>query len=192
MEWTDEEAVARVREGNPEAFRILVERHSRAIFRLAYRMTGNEQDAEDTVQETFLRAFKQLRTFDGRSAFSTWIYRVCTNCAIDSMRVRTKHERKRVREMEDSETDLLAEQPGKAPTAEQLLHSREIAESLRPALEQLSVMERTAFVMRHYEGLGIEEIGRILEVQPNAAKHSVFRAVQKLRRALEPLLEGTR
>ena len=67
-----------------------------------------------------------------------------------------------------------------------------IAGRLGPALDTLSVMERTAFIMRHYEGLGIEEIGRILEVQPNAAKHSVFRAVQKLRRVLEPLMEGAK
>lgn len=192
MDWTDAEAVAQVRAGNPDAFRVLVERHSRAIFRLAYRMTGNEQDAEDAVQETFLRAFKQLKTFDGRSSFSTWIYRVCSNCTIDSMRVRKKHEQKRVRETEEAETDLLSQQPSKAPTAEQLTHSSEISNMLGPALDQLSVMERTAFVMRHYEGLGIEEIGRILEVQPNAAKHSVFRAVQKLRRALEPLTAGVR
>jgi RNA polymerase sigma-70 factor (ECF subfamily) len=192
MDWTDLEAVAQVRAGNPDAFRVLVERHSRAIFRLAYRMTGNEQDAEDAVQETFLRAFKQLRTFDGRSSFSTWIYRVCANCTIDSMRVRKKHEQKRARELEGAETDLLAQQASRAPTAEQLTHSREINGMLGPAMEQLSVMERTAFVMRHYEGLGIEEIGRILEVQPNAAKHSVFRAIQKLRRALEPLMAGVR
>ena len=184
--------MAQVRAGNPDAFRVLVERHSRAIFRLAYRMTGNEQDAEDAVQETFLRAFKQLKNFDGRSSFGTWLYRVCSNCTIDSMRARKKHEQKRVREQEDSEVDLLAQQASKEPNAEQLTHSREITGMLGPALEQLSTMERTAFVMRHYEGMGIEEISQILEVQPNAAKHSVFRAVQKLRRALEPLMEGVR
>jgi RNA polymerase sigma-70 factor (ECF subfamily) len=192
MEWTDAEAVAQVRAGNPDAFRVLVERHSRAIFRLAYRMTGNEQDAEDAVQETFLRAFRQLKNFDGRSSFSTWLYRVCANCTIDGMRSKKKHEQKRVREMEDAETSLLDQQASNAPSAERLTQSREISGHLAPALEQLSLMERTAFVMRHYEGLGIQEISRILEVQPNAAKHSVFRAVQKLRRALEPLMEGVR
>jgi RNA polymerase sigma-70 factor (ECF subfamily) len=192
MEWTDAEAVAKVRAGNPDAFRVLVERHSRAMFRLAYRMTGDEQDAEDVVQETFMRAFKQIGSFDGRSSFSTWIYRVCSNCAIDSMRLRKKHEQKRVVEQEEAEKDLISQQPSRAPSSEQLLHSKEIRSLLEPALEQLSVMERTAFVMRHYEGLAMEEIGRILEVQPNAAKHSVFRAVQKLRRALEPLMEGAR
>jgi RNA polymerase sigma-70 factor (ECF subfamily) len=188
MEWTDEEAVTQVRAGNPDAFRVLVERHSRAIFRLAYRMTGNQQDAEDAVQETFLRAFKQLRHFDSRSSFGTWIYRVCTNCTIDSLRLRKKHEQKRVTEIEGDEPAILDRQPAPAPSPEQLTQSSEIAAFLEPALAQLSIMERTAFVMRHYEGLGIEEIGRVLEVQPNAAKHSVFRAVQKLRRTLEPLV----
>src|SRR5271154_859148 len=144
MEDSDSVAVARVRSGDGDAFRVLVERHSRAVFRLAYRMTGNEQDAEDAVQETFLRAFKQLRHFDGRSSFSTWIYRVCTNCTIDSMRVRKKHDQKRVTEHEDAETDLLAQQSSKAPSPEQLTHSGEIASLLAPALETLSVMERTA------------------------------------------------
>jgi RNA polymerase sigma-70 factor (ECF subfamily) len=192
MDWTDAEAVAQVRAGNSDAFRVLVERHSRAVFRLAYRMTGNEQDAEDAVQETFLRAFKQLRHFDGRSSFSTWIYRVCSNCTIDALRVRKKHSQKRVTAQEDAETEILVQQPSPSPSPERLTQSQEIANMLGPALDTLSIMERTAFVMRHYEGLGIEEIGRILDVQPNAAKHSVFRAVQKLRRALEPLARGAR
>ncbi len=191
-EWSDEDAVAEVRAGNEEAFRILVERHSRAIFRLAFRMTGSEPDAEDAVQETFLRAFKQLKNFDGRSRFSTWLYRICSNLTIDALRVRKKHEQKRVREQDDGEADLLSQQAANGPSPERMAHSNEIAARLLPALDGLSPMERTAFVMRHYEGLGIEEIGRILEVQPNAAKHTVFRAVQKLRRALEPLREGVR
>lgn len=188
MEWTDAEAVAEARRGNTDAFRVLVDRHSRAVFRLAFRMTGNEPDAEDVVQETFLRAFKQLKNFDGRSSFGTWIYRVCTNCAIDSLRGRKKHEQKRATAPEDPEMDLLARQPSPNPSPERLAQSREISVRLGPALDRLSVMERTAFVMRHYEGLCIEEIGHLLDVQPNAAKHSIFRAVQKLRIALEPLV----
>jgi RNA polymerase sigma-70 factor, ECF subfamily len=190
MEWSDEEAVAQVRAGNADAFRVLVERHSRAIFRLAYRMTGNQQDAEDAVQETFLRAFKQLRHFDSRSSFGTWLYRVCTNCTIDSLRNRKKHQEKRMTEMESDEPAILERQPASAPSPERLTLSGQISALLEPALAQLSTMERTAFVLRHYEGLGIEEIGRVLDVQPNAAKHSVFRAVQKLRRVLQPFAQG--
>src|ERR1700690_852700 len=88
MEETDAAALARAKAGDRDGFRLLVERHSHSVFRLAYRMTGNEQDAEDVVQETFLRAYKQLHRFDGRAAFSTWLYRICANCSLDLIRSR--------------------------------------------------------------------------------------------------------
>src|ERR1035441_340882 len=73
MEISDEAAVELTRRGDPDAFRILVDRHSRAVYRLAWRMTANSHEAEDIVQETFLRAYKQLKRFDGRAAFGTWV-----------------------------------------------------------------------------------------------------------------------
>jgi RNA polymerase sigma-70 factor (ECF subfamily) len=74
MELTDEAAVARTKAGDLDAFQVLVERHRRPLFRLAYRMTGNEQDAEDVVQESFLRAFRQLGNFGQRASFGTWAF----------------------------------------------------------------------------------------------------------------------
>lgn len=97
MEWSDEAAAYEARKGNQFAFRVLVERHSRAVFRLAYRMCGNEQDAEDLVQETFLRAYKQLKGFDGRSTFGTWLYRICANCSLDLLRSRKSRQEVKVR-----------------------------------------------------------------------------------------------
>src|SRR5215831_6435642 len=90
MEWSDETAVARARTGDADAFRVLVERHSRALFRLAYRMTGNQQDAEDVVQDSFLRAYKQLARFDERASFGTWLYRIAVNCSLDLVRSRKR------------------------------------------------------------------------------------------------------
>ena len=75
-------AVERARSGDRDAFRLLVEQHSRAIFRLAFRMTGNEEDAEDVVQETFLRAYRQLGKYEARSSFSTWLYRIASHRTI--------------------------------------------------------------------------------------------------------------
>jgi RNA polymerase sigma-70 factor (ECF subfamily) len=139
------------------------------------------------VQETFLRAYKQLRNFDGRSSFSTWVYRITANCSIDLIRSRKKREQQHI---SDSATgdDLLSRQPAREPSPERLMQSSQISRILGPALDELSDMERTAFVLRHYEGLCLDDIGRTLGVQPNAAKHTVFRAVQKLRRALQPAL----
>ena len=73
MPQSDADAVALARDGNSEAFQALVERHSRAVFRLAHRMTGNPDDADDVVQETFLKAYKQLSRFESRANFSTWL-----------------------------------------------------------------------------------------------------------------------
>ena len=82
MPQTDAAAVALARDGDSEAFRALVERHGRAVYRVAHRMTGNAHDAEDVVQETFLRAYKQLQRFESRANFGTWLHRIAVNAAL--------------------------------------------------------------------------------------------------------------
>jgi len=88
-------AVERTLAGDRDAYRILVERHSHNIFRLAYRMTGNRQDAEEVVQEAFLRGYQKLGQFASRANFGTWVYRIAANYAIDRMRQRQKEEARR-------------------------------------------------------------------------------------------------
>ena len=180
-------AVERAQSGDNEAFRLLVEQHSRAIFRLAFRMTGNEHDAEDVVQETFLRAYRQLSRYEARASFSTWLYRIAANYALDLMRVRRRHEEKRRRDSSESR-DLLETIAESRPGPDRALYADEVNKSVSTALDQLSAQERTAFLLRHFEGLSIAEIGLALGTGPNATKHSIFRAVRKLRNALEPLV----
>src|ERR1700733_15175447 len=90
MELTDQAFVTKARAGDADAYRVLVERHSRALFRLSFRMTGNEQDAEDVVQESFMRAYRQLGKFDERASFGTWMYRIAMNCSLDLVRSRKR------------------------------------------------------------------------------------------------------
>src|SRR2546423_10736593 len=90
MEITDLAFVTKARAGDADAYRMLVERHSRTLFRMAFRMTGNEQDAEDVVQESFLRAYRQLGKFDERATFGTWLYRIAVNCSLDLVRARKR------------------------------------------------------------------------------------------------------
>ena len=189
MELTDAAFVAKARSGDADAFRVLVERHSRALFRLAFRMTGNEQDAEDVVQESFLRAYRQLGKFDERASFGTWLYRIAANCSLDLVRSRKRRSEQLAPadpEMEDPVVSL----PSPAPSPERAALSSEVRDRVAEAMNGLSATERTAFVLRHFEGMCIEEVSRVLDCQPGAAKHSVFRAVQKLRRALEPLVSA--
>lgn len=183
MEDNDAAAIEQARRGSSEAFRELVERHSRAVFRLAYRMTGNEQDAEDTVQETFLRAYRQLERFDSRSKFSTWLYAIASNCSLDMIRAR-----KRRREADSEPVQPVI--PAADPSPERLALSGEVRRRLSAAMNELSDAERTAFVMRHFEGVSIDEIARVLGRPNGATRHSVFRAVEKLRRALEPVMSA--
>jgi RNA polymerase sigma-70 factor (ECF subfamily) len=185
---SDQAVVAEARAGSADAFRVLVERHSRQVFRLAFRMTGNEHDAEDLVQETFLRACKQLHSYDGRASFATWLYRIASNCSVDLLRSRQSRQRRIVDlapDLRDS-GDPLESFPTKSPSPETLSMGADITRLLTPAMRQLSEKERAAFVLRHYEGLSIEEISQALNIRQSAAKHSIFRAVQKLRRVLEP------
>ena len=177
VEMTDDAAIATVQGGNSDAFRFLVERHSRAVFRLAYRMTGNEQDAEDVVQESFLRAFKQIHRYESRASFATWIYRIAANYSLDLIRARKPS---------DSNELVFSTLRESSPGPERLFVSGKVQECVDQALDTLSQQERTAFVLRHFEGLSIEEISGTLGIGNNAAKHSIFRAVQKLRKALTP------
>jgi RNA polymerase sigma-70 factor (ECF subfamily) len=191
MECTDLTFVTRARAGDTDAFRVLVERHSRPLFRLAYRMTGNQQDAEDVVQDSFLRAYKQLDRFDERASFGTWLYRIAVNCSLDL--VRSRKRRNELMTPEDSEMDdPILSLPSHDPAPDRIAMSGEVRDRVAEAMTELSASERTAFVLRHFEGMCIEEVSQVLGCQPGAAKHSVFRAVQKLRRALEPLVSTAR
>src|SRR5262245_4904133 len=187
MPQTDAATVALARGGDSEAFRALVERHSRAGYRLAYRMTGNPSDAEDVVQETFLKAYRQLSRFESRANFGTWVHRIAVNCSIDLIRARPHREG--CHDAADLEQFGAAEtaEPG-LPSPERLMLSTEVHGRISDAMASLSKMERAAFVLRHFEGQSIDEISRALGLKTNATKHSIFRAVKKMRQALEPFV----
>ncbi|HXG53969.1 MAG TPA: sigma-70 family RNA polymerase sigma factor [Vicinamibacterales bacterium] len=187
MPQSDAAAVALARDGNSEAFHSLVERHSRAVYRLAYRLTGTPQDAEDVVQETFLKAYKQLGRFESRANFGTWLHRIAVNCSIDLIRGRPHREAAH----DGSDLELLGAAVERTGTAgaspERLMLSIEVQERIGTAMTGLSAMERAAFMLRHFEGHSIDEISQSLGLKTNATKHSIFRAVRKMRAALEPL-----
>lgn len=185
----DAVAVARARGGDSEAFRLLVERHSRSVYKVAYRVTGNADDAEDVVQETFLKAYRQLDRFEERSTFGTWLHRIAWNCSVDLLRARPKREQAEEADTLEQLGSTHATVTGSvAPSPERLMASVQVSDRVKEAMSRLSPLERAAFVMRHYEGRSIDEISRALEIRENAAKHSIFRAVRKMRVALEPFV----
>ena len=180
MQLDDAAAVAQARTGDHEAFRVLVERHSRSLYRLAFRMTGRAEDAEDVVQETFIRAYRQLSRFEARANVSTWLYRIAFNCSVDFLRSKPRREA-------TSDDELLERLAARSdgPSMDDLVYAGQIGEQLQLALGGLSEKERAAFLMRHYHGCSIEEIGSTLGMKTNATKHSIFRAVRKMRVPLQ-------
>src|SRR5215467_4956332 len=153
MEETDAAALARAKAGDKDGFRLLVERHSRSVFRLAYRLTGNEQDAEDVVQETFLRAYKQLRNFESRASFGTWLYRIAANYSLDLIRARKRHQENRPAGYADvnGEADALLSIPAPEPGPDRVAYSAQLEHRISSAMAALSEQERSAFVLRHLE-----------------------------------------
>ncbi len=182
MEPDDDALVQQAQQGDADAFRELVERHSARVFRISWRITGDEASAEDAVQETFLRVYRSLHRFDARSRFGTWLHRIAVNTAVEVMR-------KKRPETQLEEPEPI---PSSEPGPERAALSQEVQRSVRTALGELSPMERTAFVLRHFEGRPIAEICRHLGLRESAGKQAIFRAVRKLRRALEPLVHPVR
>ena len=184
MEENDLELVEQARAGNQDAFREIVERHSRQIFKVAYRLTRSEAHADDVVQETFLRAYRHLDRFDARSQLGTWLYRIAVNCSMDLMR---KESRRTARETTEEKVEL-ASLATSEPRPDRLAASGEVGALVESVLRELSPTERTAFVLRHFEGYSSVEIGQLLGMRPGATRNAVFRAVRKLRLGLGPML----
>jgi RNA polymerase sigma-70 factor (ECF subfamily) len=186
MEENDYSIVRAVLAGDKEAYAALVARHSQSVFRVAFRITGNEADAEEVVQDAFLRGYQRLESFESRSQFGTWIYRIAVNCALNMMTKRKVETTYQIAEVADPAQHQV-QIADSAAGPERLLMSREIQSMQEAAMQGLTATEQIAFVLRHMEDRSTEEIAAALHIAPNAAKQAVFRAVQKLRRSLAPL-----
>ena len=186
MRMANDEArwVARAGAGDAAAFRHLVDAHAAALFRICARITGDRALAEDAVQEAFFNAYRHLREFDGRAAFSTWLHRIAVNAALGEMRKRNRVEA--ALPEDDEAADVLASALEGPPGPERQAASAEFGRDIARQLKRMSAIERTAFVLRHHEGQSIEEISATLSLSESASKQAIFRAVRKLRGALEP------
>jgi len=168
------EAVERVRAGDAAAFQRIVDSTSARLVRLAARMLGNVVDAEDVVQEAYVKAYKALASgeFDGRANVSTWLYRVVTNQAIDAMRGRAR--RPRPTDTADDSTSDLA-------SAEQKLALAELADWM----SDLPADQRAALVLKAVEGMTSPEIAEVLQCSEGAVEQRLVRARAALRKRSE-------
>jgi RNA polymerase sigma-70 factor (ECF subfamily) len=181
---TDEELVALARRGHSGAFDMLVSRYQEKIYRLARRLTRTQEDAEDVLQEAFVKAYQSLAEFRGTSGFYTWIYRITLNLAL----MKIRRERGRFVSMDEPiETErgaLTRDFADAGPDPLSGLIEKERNHLLDKAINQLSPTSRAVFVLRHVEGLSTEDTGRILNLSPSATKSKLHRARLVLEKTL--------
>ena len=175
----DDRLVARLRAGDPAAFEALYRRHASAIFGLALRMLQNRADAEDLLQEIFLQAHDKLPSFEGRSAFGTWLYRLGVNRCLDHLRSRSAKEQAR--------TDPLTLSPA---FPERRLTGGTRSLELERAIGELPPSSRAAFLLHDVEGYQHKEVSEMLGIAVGTSKSLVHRARMKLRERLNPASVG--
>lgn len=183
----DEELMVEYRQGTIRAFEVLLERHRRPVFNFLYRFVGNPSAAEDLLQEVFLRVVRNADSYRANSKFTTWLYTIARNLAIDQTR-RRKHQRavsldRPLREGDERTThlDMLADA---RPGSDQDLADRQFASSLYRALEGLPEEQREVFLLREYHGLPFKEISDVVGVPVNTVKSRMRYALEGLRRQL--------
>jgi RNA polymerase sigma-70 factor (ECF subfamily) len=188
MHESDPAIVARARDGDVDAFRTLVEQHSRYLFGVVIRLVRNVEDAQDVVQDTWIKVHAQLARFESRAEVRTWLTRIAVNCAIDHLRSSKRREAAydpADLEEQATQTRVGVTQPG----ADRLVLAGEIEARVGHTMSCLTTIERAAFMLRHVEGMSISEIGSQLGLKTSATKHCIFRAVRKMRAALAPFVE---
>ncbi len=186
----DQLLVERVQGGDRQAFDLLVAKYQRRLMRLIARIVHDQSEAEDVVQETFIKAYRALRHFRGDSAFYTWLYRIGINTAKNFLT--NQHRRAPTStdaDAEQAETYDGGEHLRDINTPESVLASKQIMQTLNAAMEALPVDLRTAIVLREIEGLSYEEIAEIMACPIGTVRSRIFRAREVIADKLKPLLD---
>jgi RNA polymerase sigma-70 factor, ECF subfamily len=179
----DEELVASARQGNRRAFEELVERHKRRAYHIAFDFTRDREEAKDLSQEAFLKAFTNLKNFDGRSSFYTWFYRILVNLCLDYKRRQKRGPASAFDETIENQMEP-SHEPVKPRSPDQQVWARQISHRVGEALEALPARQRTAFVLKNHQGLSIKEIAALMDTAEGTVKVHLHRAVTTLREQL--------
>ncbi len=176
--------VQAAKDGDIAAFEELVRRYDRKTFRVALQMTQNHEDAEDVVQECFLKAFRGLAQFQAKSRFSTWLFRIAVNESLMKLRKRRGFQVSLDGDDGSDTSTTVREIVDWGPNPEQLYRQSELREILRQALDELTPAYRTVFLLRDVEGFSIDETAEMLGLTVSAVKARLLRARLKLRERL--------
>ena len=186
----DAQVMLRVKDGDDAGFEYLVTKFRRPMMAFMYRMAHNTSVAEELVQEVFLRVYRSRQTYNAEAKFSTWLYRIATNLAVNHARD-TKYERPELTvnlDEPDEETGSTIDLPDNSMTAEQAILRRERLAAIRQHVQNLPERQRMAVLMHKYQGMDYRQIGEVLKLSESATKSLLFRAYETLREKLKDFI----
>jgi len=187
---TDADVMLRVKTGDESAFEYLVQKYRRAMVSFMYRMTHNSAAAEDLAQEVFLRVYRSRTNYEASAKFTTWLYRIATNLAVNHARD-TRHERPENQvslDEPDEETGTTMDVADSSLTVEQAILRRERMEAIRAKVQNLPERQRMAVIMHKYQQMDYKQIAEVLKLSESATKSLLFRAYETLREQLKEFL----
>ncbi len=182
--------IKKAQEGDMKAFEQLIYKYDRQVLNIAYSFKNDEDEAKDIYQEVFIRVYKGLKSFQFKSEFSTWLFRIATNVCItlNTQKKRHVHDSLDV-EFEDSDEKFSDSIPSLEKTDENLLNN-ETNKLINDALETLPVQQKLAFTLKHYNEYKIKEIAKIMNCNEGTVKRYLFNATHRLRSILQPVLQN--
>jgi len=178
----EQDIIEQIKKGNQSAFRSLVEEYQQYAFTLAFRILCDEPEARDVVQESFIKIWQKIRSYDGKAKFTTWMYRIVTNTSIDKLR-----SMKRNRHINIDELTVQAESLIQADFSGQF-ENEELAEMITYFSEGLPEKQRLVFVMRDLQGMLSSEVQEILEMSESAIKSNLYHARREIRTRLSEII----
>lgn len=173
----EQQLILQVKEGHDGAFRLLVERHMKQAYNVAYGFVSDHEDAQDVAQEAFVRVYQSIGTFRGDAVFSTWLYKIVMNLSLNRIRQRKSKGHREV-ELTDRVIDGTADHH--VPEQEPEMRLR-----LERALHELPTLQRATVILRHINGLSTRQVSTILAVSEGTVKTHLFRGLKKMRAELD-------
>ncbi len=179
----EQEILVSVRQGDHDAFRVLVQTHMRQAYDIAYSILGSHDDADDVAQEAFVKVHRSIGSFRGESGFGTWLFRIVTNCALNRLKQR-KRERRRDVGLGEADREMADVNAGIGQTEDPRIY-------VERALHELPTLQRAVVMLRHMNGLSTRQVSKILDCSEGTVKTHLHRGLKKMREKLEFLKEGT-
>jgi RNA polymerase sigma-70 factor (ECF subfamily) len=184
--------VSLCKKGDVDAFEVLVRRHEKRIFNIAYRVVGNYDEACEIVQDAFVSAYKNIKGFKGEARFSTWLYAICINHSRNRLKQLKTRQYREGRSLDDPimtpDGELLADPPSSEPSALDRLEARDVQQRVQRCINALDAEFREVIVLRDIQGFSYEEISAMLKVPEGTVKSRLFRAREAMRVCLQGAL----